>query len=182
MSIPLNTDNTVCIVVDIQERLVPVLDGHQAFVEKTCQMLQGLQALEIPLLAAEQYPKGLGHTVAAVKNQLGDNVRVFEKTNFSAWQPDAEAFVRQHQARNIILLGVEAHVCMLQTVADLRAQDFKVYIPLECTTSRTVSNKENGLAQMQAMGAIVSNIESLLFMLLKDAKHPAFKTISKLIQ
>ena len=181
MSIPLNTDNTVCIVVDIQERLVPVLNGHQDFVEKTCQMLQGLQALEIPLLAAEQYPKGLGHTVAAVKNQLGDTP-VFEKTNFSAWQPDAEAFIRQHQARNVILLGVETHVCMLQTVADLRAQGFEVYIPLECTTSRTVQNKQNGLAQMQAMGAVVSNIESLLFMLLKDAKHPAFKTISKLIQ
>lgn len=181
MAKPLNTDNTVCIVVDIQERLTPVLNGHQLFIEKSCQMLQGLQALEIPVLAAEQYPKGLGHTVAAIKEQLGD-VPLFEKTKFSAWQPEAEAFVRQHGAQNIILIGVEAHVCMLQTAADLRAQGFGVYVPVECTTSRTAENKENGLAQMQNLGVVVSNIESLLFMLLKDAKHPAFKTISKLIQ
>ena len=178
----LTADNTVCIVVDIQERLVPALHHADAAIERSRVLLQGLQALEVPIVITEQYPKGLGHTVAAIKLLLGDAVPLLEKTRFSAFIDEVAAEIKRLGAQNVILVGAEAHVCMLQTVLDLRAEGLGVYVPQECTTSRDPANKANALAQMAAAGAVVSNVESVLFQLLADAKHPAFKTVSKLIQ
>ncbi len=177
----LNSENTVCIVVDIQERLTPALNEAEAMVASSRLLLQGLQALAVPLLVTEQYPKGLGVTVAAVKLLLGDAL-LFEKTRFSAFTDEVAAALKTQGAQNVILVGAEAHVCMLQTALDLRAAGYAVYVPFECTTSRAAANKANALAQMSAAGVVVSNVESVLFQLLADAKHPAFKTVSKLIQ
>ncbi|MDO4997657.1 MAG: isochorismatase family protein [Neisseria sp.] len=174
-------ENTVCIVVDIQERLTAVLHEADDFVEKSSVLLQGLNALGIAHIITEQYPKGLGNTLAQIKELCPDSP-VIEKTRFSAFLSEVEAFLQQKQAKNVIIIGAEAHVCMLQTVQDLQAAGYTAYIPFECTTSRSPLNKANALQQMQAAGAVVSNVESLLFALLEDAKHPAFKTISKLIQ
>jgi len=104
-----------------------------------------------------------------------------EKTRFSAAQA-AEGFIREKQARNVVLIGAETHICILQTALDLRAQGLGVYLPAECLTSRNPANKTNGLEQMRTADATVGNNESLLFSLLGDAKHPAFKTISKLVR
>ncbi|MBF0804509.1 MULTISPECIES: isochorismatase family protein [unclassified Neisseria] len=174
-------DNTACIVVDIQERLNPALHQAAEMVENSLTLLQGLQALGVPLAVTEQYPKGLGRTVAPVAGLLG-SAPVFEKTRFSALIPETEQFLQSRRIQNVILIGAEAHVCMLQTVLDLRAAGLGVYVPFECTASRAPANKANALEQMRAAGAVVSNVESVLFGLLGDAKHPAFKTVSKLIQ
>lgn len=177
----LRTDNTACIVVDIQERLVPVLHQFESMVESSVIMLQGLKALGIPSAATEQYPKGLGHTLAAVKSLLAD-APFFEKTQFSSLTPEVRGFLYEHRIENVVLIGAEAHVCMLQTVLGLRGEGLAVYVPFECTSSRNPANKANALEQMQAAGAVVSNVESVLFQLLGDAAHPAFKTVSKLIR
>lgn len=175
-------ENTLCIVVDIQERLLPALHDAESMVERSRVVIQGLQALDVPLVATEQYPKGLGKTVPAVQLLLGDGAAVFEKTRFSAVIAEVEAVLNEKKIENVILLGAEAHVCMLQTVLDLRAKGLAVYVPFDCTTSRNPANKDNALQQMRDAGAVVSNSESVLFQLLSDAKHPAFKTVSKLIQ
>ncbi|ATD66019.1 isochorismatase family protein [Neisseria weixii] len=175
-------ENTLCIVVDIQERLLPALHDAESMVERSRVVIQGLQALDVPLVATEQYPKGLGKTVPAVQLLLGDGAAVFEKTRFSAVIAEVEAVLNEQKVENVILLGAEAHVCMLQTVLDLRAKGLAVYVPFDCTTSRNPANKDNALQQMRDAGAVVSNSESVLFQLLGDAKHPAFKTVSKLIQ
>ena len=175
-------ENTLCIVVDIQERLLPALHDADSMVERSRVVIQGLQALDVPLVATEQYPKGLGKTVPAVQLLLGDGAAVFEKTRFSAVIAEVEAVLNEKKIENVILLGAEAHVCMLQTVLDLRAKGLAVYVPFDCTTSRNPANKDNALQQMRDAGAVVSNSESVLFQLLGDAKHPAFKTVSKLIQ
>ncbi|MRN38454.1 isochorismatase [Neisseria sp. N95_16] len=175
-------ENTLCIVVDIQERLLPALHDAESMVERSRVVIQGLQALDVPLVATEQYPKGLGKTVPAVQLLLGDGAAVFEKTRFSAVIAEVEAVLNEKKIENVILLGAEAHVCMLQTVLDLRAKGLAVYVPFDCTTSRNPANKDNALQQMRDAGAVVSNSESVLFQLLGDAKHPAFKTVSKLIQ
>lgn len=177
----LNINNTVALVVDIQERLMPVLHQHDEFVACSVQLLTGLQALGVPILLTEQYPKGLGATVVAVKDVLPESVVAWEKTRFSAYTEDVQHALKTHQAQNVLVLGCETHICVLQTVLDLRAQGFHVYLPQECLTSRTLSNKENGLQQCRDAGAVISNVESVLFQLLQDAKHPVFKTISKLI-
>ncbi|WP_416189960.1 isochorismatase family protein [Neisseria sp. CCUG17229] len=175
-------ENTLCIVVDIQERLLPALHNADSMVERSRVVIQGLQALDVPLVATEQYPKGLGKTVPAVQLLFGDGAAVFEKTRFSAVIDEVEAVLNEKKIENVILLGAEAHVCMLQTVLDLRAKGLAVYVPFDCTTSRNPANKDNALQQMRDAGAVVSNSESVLFQLLGDAKHPAFKTVSKLIQ
>ena len=177
----LRTDNTACLIVDIQERLTPALHEAERFTAACTLLIQGLHALGIPMMATEQYPQGLGTTLPAIKSLLPDTPFV-EKTRFSAVLPETEDFIRRHNAQNIVLIGAETHICMLQTALDLRAQGLNVYIPAECAASRNPANKTNGLEQMRAAGITVGNGESLLFALLRDAKHPAFKTISKLVR
>jgi len=177
----LRTDNTACLIVDIQERLTPALHEAERFTAACTLLIQGLHALGIPMMATEQYPQGLGTTLPEIKSLLPDTPFV-EKTRFSAVLPETEDFIRRHNAQNIVLIGAETHICMLQTALDLRAQGLNVYIPAECAASRNPANKTNGLEQMRAAGVTVGNSESLLFALLRDAKHPAFKTISKLVR
>ena len=177
----LRTDNTACLIVDIQERLTPALHEAERFTAACTLLIQGLHALGIPMMATEQYPQGLGTTLPEIKSLLPDTPFV-EKTRFSAVLPETEDFIRRHNAQNIVLIGTETHICMLQTALDLRAQGLNVYIPIECAASRNPANKTNGLEQMRAAGVTVGNSESLLFALLRDAKHPAFKTISKLVR
>ncbi|WP_032137534.1 isochorismatase family protein [Kingella negevensis] len=177
----LSTENTLVLVVDIQERLLPALHQGSEFVAECRRMITGANILGLPLVITEQYPKGLGTTVPDIA-LITKDVPVFAKTQFSAWTEEVQAIVCKKQPENVILIGCEIHICMLQTVLDMRAARLNVFVPQECATSRTAENKVNGLQQIQAAGATVSNIESLLFMLLKDAKHPHFKEISKLIQ
>ena len=177
----LRTDNTACLIVDIQERLTPALHEAERFTPACTLLIQGLHALGIPMMATEQYPQGLGTTLPEIKSLLPDTPFV-EKTRFSAVLPETEDFIRRYNAQNIVLIGTETHICMLQTALDLRAQGLNVYIPIECAASRNPANKTNGLEQMRAAGITVGNGESILFALLRDAKHPAFKTISKLVR
>ena len=175
-------ENTRLIIVDIQERLLPALHENQAFLAACRQFITGSNLLGVPHIITEQYPKGLGATVPDIALLTPDAPK-FSKTQFSAYTAEVAAALqsRQPEKQNIILIGCETHICVLQTVLDLRQQGYNVFIPQECATSRTAANKANGLQQIQAVGGIVSNIESLLFMLLKDAQHPQFKAISKLI-
>ncbi|MDO4657781.1 isochorismatase family protein [Kingella sp. (in: b-proteobacteria)] len=172
--------NTALLIVDIQERLLPALHEHQAFLTACRQFITGANLLGVPHIITEQYPKGLGATVPDIALLTPDAPK-FSKTQFSAYTAEVAAALQSRQPENIVLIGCETHICMLQTVLDLRQQGYNVFIPQECATSRTAANKANGLQQIQAAGGIVSNIESLLFMLLKDAQHPQFKAISKLI-
>ena len=172
--------NTALLIVDIQERLLPALHEHQAFLAACRQFITGANLLGVPHIITEQYPKGLGATVPDIALLTPDAPK-FSKTQFSAYTAEVAAALQSRQPENIVLIGCETHICMLQTVLDLRQQGYNVFIPQECATSRTAANKANGLQQIQAAGGIVSNIESLLFMLLKDAQHPQFKAISKLI-
>ncbi|MGF6147452.1 Isochorismatase family [Kingella potus] len=173
-------ENTVCLIIDIQERLTPSLHEAEQFTAACRLLIQGVQALDIPAMFTEQYPKGLGATLPAVRLLLPD-APLAEKTRFSA-APAAESFIREKQAQNIILIGAETHICVLQTALDLRLQGMGVYLPFECAASRNPANKANGLEQMRTAGVTVCSIESLLFSLMGDAQHPAFKTISKLIR
>ena len=174
-------ENTRLIIVDIQERLLPALHENQAFLAACRQFITGANLLGVPHIITEQYPKGLGATVPDIALLTPDAPK-FSKTQFSAYTAEVAAALQSRQPENIVLIGCETHICMLQTVLDLRQQGYNVFIPQECATSRTAANKANGLQQIQAAGGIVSNIESLLFMLLGDAGHPAFKAVSKLIR
>lgn len=176
-----NTQNTLLLVVDIQQRLLPVLHNKDNWLNNNEKIITGLNALGVKAVMTEQYPKGLGSTLDSIRALLPETP-VFEKTRFSAMIDDVAQYIITQNIENVIVIGCETHVCVLQTVLDLRDKNLNVYVPHECVTSRTLDNKNNALMQIQAAGAVVSNIESLLFHLMKDAQHPAFKTISQLVK
>lgn len=177
----LTTENTLILVIDIQERLMPVLHEASVFTDACRRLLHGAELLQLPVILTEQYPKGLGQTLSEIR-LVAKDAPVFEKTRFSAYTEAVQVALKDKQPENMIVIGCETHICVLQTVLDLRQAGYQVYLPQECVTSRTLINKNNGLNQAQQAGAIISNIESLLFQILQDAKHPQFKAISKLIQ
>lgn len=174
-------DNTLCLIVDMQQRLLPALHGAPSMVAQTRLLLQGLQTLGVALLATEQYPKGLGATVPEIADFLDTAPRV-EKTRFSACTPEVNAALDARGARHIIVVGAESHVCVLQTVLELRHGGRQVHVPADCVASRHLPHKELALRQMREAGVIITSPESLLFQLLGDAQHPAFKTISNLVR
>ncbi|SFJ76331.1 isochorismatase family protein [Methylophaga sulfidovorans] len=179
-----SAEKGVLMVVDIQDRLLSAMpQEQQQQIQKTMQtLLAAADALALPVLVTEQYPKGLGHTVAGIQEALPANTPTFEKTHFSAWQVDAIAdALKQSGYQQVFLSGMETHICVLQTALDLLKQGFEVFVIEEAVCSRDNKNYLNALTRLREAGAVITNIESLLFECIGDARHPQFKTISKLI-
>jgi len=178
-----NASDAVLVLIDIQQKLVAAMAEPvgDKVIEEVSILLKAAELLAIPVLVTEQYPKGLGATLPALTAQLND-FNPIEKTCFSCTQSAAfMAALQQSGRRQVILTGMETHICVLQTALDLHAQGYAVFVIEEAVSSRRKSHQLNGLARMQAAGVTVINIESALFEWLGDAKHPHFKALSKLI-
>jgi nicotinamidase-related amidase len=173
------------LLVDAQDRLLPAM-ASPAEVESRCAiLLKAAKALEVPVAVSEQYPKGLGHTVAALKAELG-NAPVFEKFCFSCWKDPAikEHLVAHHEANRplVILAGVEAHVCVLQTAIDLAGAGFGVFAVADAMSSRSPAATALALDRMRQSGVPVVNTEMVVFELLGRAGTAEFKELSGLIR
>lgn len=170
-------------VVDVQEKLCGVMEpAALACVIKNCGiLLQAAQLLDIPALHTEQYPKGLGPTVADLHAWLPPDT-VIAKTCFSCG--DAPAFsARVHRDRpQMILAGMETHICILQTALQLQSSGKQVFVVEDAVISRRDANKQNALARLREAGVIVTTTESVVFEWLKVAEGDAFKQISKLVR
>jgi len=175
-------DHTVAMMVDIQERLLPHIDRHE-LLEKNCRILiQGLQHLNIPLLVTEQYPKGLGPTIASLQSLLTTSLLV-EKMTFSCCEVDAvTAQLRKWNRKNVIVFGIESHVCVLQTVLDLPGLGYQPVVIEDCISSRRASDKITALGRIEQSGAVISSYESILFELCRTAGTEEFKKISILVK
>lgn len=181
-NLKVNADTAVLMVVDVQERFAPVIDRFAELVEATLMAVTGASILHIPIVITEQYPKGLGHTVAKIKSAALE-CSCFEKTTFSALgNADCVAYLEDSPAKQVVLAGVEAHVCLAQTAIDLIACGYDVFILEECISSRTRQNATNGIERMKKAGAIPYNVESLFFDALGSSAHPQFKAISQLVK
>lgn len=170
-------------VIDIQEKLAAAMPTKHlaASVEATLRLLQGAKLIDVPLFATEQYPAGLGSTLPQLAPFVADVT--FEKKRFSCMECEPfAARVREGGYEHVILTGMETHVCVYQTTLDLLAAGIQVWIPQECVMSRVKSNWRNGLQMMQQAGAIITNVESVLFQLLAGADAKGFREISKLIK
>ena len=173
------------LLVDMQERLLPAMtDGAEA--ESRCAiLLKAAKALDVPIAVSEQYPKGLGHTVPGLAQELGD-APVFEKLSFSCWRDPAlkDHLIGHHEAGRplVILAGIESHVCVLQTAADLSAAGFGVFAVADAMASRAPSSHALALARMRDSGVVVVNTEMVVFELLQRAGTPAFKALSPLLR
>jgi nicotinamidase-related amidase len=167
-------DRAALIVVDVQEGFRPY-PVFASVAESCAKLMQAARLLDVPRLVSEQYPKGLGHTAPEVG--LQDEPRI-EKTVFSAAR--AEGFDLQGREQAIVC-GIEAHVCVSQTVHDLLAQGIEVHVPADAVGSRHDVDYNRGLERMERAGAVVSTVEASLFELLERAGTPEFKAIQKLI-
>lgn len=171
------------VIIDVQVKLCGVMSAldMQAVTKNCARLAQAANMLDIPVIATEQYPQGLGETVAEIATHLG-NVQPIAKTAFSAYaEPKFKAQLQRDKSQ-IILVGMEAHICVLQTALDLIAQGKQVFVVEDAIISRTITNKSNAIARLTSAGCIVTNTESVLYEWLGNAKHEAFKAISMLIK
>jgi nicotinamidase-related amidase len=175
-------EDSAGLVIDIQERLFPVMHGGEAMLERTRILLEGLKTLELPMLVTEQYPRGLGPTLQPVKEFL-DPAGPIEKSAFSCCgEPAFLEGLDALKKRFVIICGIEAHVCVLQTVTDLIERGFLPVVVADCTTSRRIYDKDIALERMRQEGARITTSESILFELARVSGNELFRAISKLVK
>ncbi len=174
----LQRDRSRLLLVDMQERLVPVIPDREALIARCRLLAQGAQILSVPIHITEQYPKGLGPTVPEIAEFAADRPA---KTRFSCaeclgWLPPGP-----EEPFQIVVAGIEAHVCILQTVLDLLALGYQVHIAVDAVSGRLELDKQVALRRMELSGAVLTTVEAVLFEWCEVAGTPEFKAISKLI-
>lgn len=178
----IDREQTACLVIDIQERLVPVMYEKEALIKSSEILIQGLQALGIPMHITQQYTKGLGHTVPEISSLVND-FSFIEKRDFSCCgEPEVMMQLNMTGAKNIIVCGIESHVCVLQTVLDLKENGFNPVVVADAISSRTPFSIETAKERFRFEGVMMTSVESLLFELTRSAAAPEFKVISKLVK
>ncbi len=180
----LDVDRAMVLVVDLQVKLLPLIGGHAQVVARARQLLLGTHLFQLPVIVTEQYPKGLGRTDATVAEAAAAaGAGSFEKATFSAWAQDE---VRQAMLRldrpQVIVTGVETHVCVQQSALDLRSRDYDVFVCADAVGSRTQLDHETGLARMRQAGVVVTTVESVLFELCQRCDTPNFKAMIEIIK
>ena len=178
----LKPEQTGLLIIDIQERILPVINNYQLVVENTLKLIKGFKVLGLPIYFTEQYPKGLGPTSRSILDELGD-LKPFDKMSFSC-SGAGELFneFKQKNLSQIVVCGVEAHVCVQQTVLDLIENNFQVNLAADAVSSRKEMDYRTALERMRDHGAEITTIESILFELLNVCGTPQFKEISKLVK
>jgi hypothetical protein len=176
-------EDSLLVAVDYQEKILPAVLNREELMKKSLRLIRGMKALGVPMLVSEQYPKGLGKTVGEVAELVGEEFNPVEKMTFSC--AGEEEFMKRLAAtgrKTVIICGIEAHVCVLQTVIDLMGEGYTVVMVKDCVSSRFAEDLEVGLKRAELEGAIITTSESLLFELTEVAGSDVFKTISKLVK
>lgn len=177
----LNAGTTALLVIDIQERLMPVINNKEEVFSNANKLIKGCQILGVPIIVTEQYPKGLGHTCAEI--ELPEDLEVFEKICFSCMGSDVvTARLKVMGVQSLILCGAETHICVLKTALDAVKDGFDVHVVADAVSSRTPANKELGLKRMSQSGVWMASTEMVLFQLMEKAGTDQFKAISRLIK
>lgn len=175
----LNSDDSLLIIVDIQEKLVKMLESDNIHINAS-KLFQTAEILNIPIIVTEQYPKGLGATIAELQNK---NCKYYEKTAFNALLEEQIFDALKSENKNQILLcGIETHICVLQTALALLENDYEVYIIQDACGSRKKENYLCALRRLEKESAVITDVETTIFELLKTSKHPNFKEIQALIK
>ena len=174
----LDAERATLVVIDIQEAFRKALPSFDDVARATGTLVEGAAAVGIPIVVTEQYPKGLGATVPEVADHLPADVERLEKVRFSAAEADGFELGERDQA---LVCGIEAHVCVNQTVLDLLDDDVEVHVAADAVGSRTEANRELGLAKMERGGALLTSVEMALFELLGGSDNPAFKQVQALV-
>jgi nicotinamidase-related amidase len=183
MQTELAPERACLLVVDVQEKLFPLIENPCEVLEKMLLLIQGIKLLHVPIFISEQYPKGLGNTIEAIRQAAGPEAEYFSKTSFSCLKDDK---IKEHFKKlprsQCIVIGIEAHVCIFQTVRSLIQEGKEVVVANDAISSRSIYDFSTSIAEMRDLGARISSTETILFELLGDSKKPEFKALSALIK
>ena len=174
-------DHILLLVIDEQPRLMNALENGENTVLNTITLIEASQKYQIPVLATEQYPKGLGDTDERILAKLDKN-NIYEKTIFDAATAEVLDFIEKNNIKKVVIAGAEAHICVYQTTRSLLNLGINVFLPKDALASFKESQKEEALKTLREMGAVRTETETLLFDLARDSKDPNFKFISGLIK
>lgn len=176
--------NSQLILIDIQQRLADVMQEQlkARAIHNSVILAQAAQKLATPTIITRQYPKGLGELVPEIQNAMPDDQTLIDKTSFSCCGVTPFTLALDKQRRQIIIAGMETHVCVLQTAHELAEQDYQVFVVEDAVCSRKELNHHNALQRLSQAGIIITNTESVLFEWLRDAQNEHFKAISQMIK
>jgi hypothetical protein len=178
----ITTENTIGVIIDIQERLFPAMFDKEKLLKNCLTLIHGLAELNVPQIVTQQYSKGLGDTLYEIKTAITD-FEFIEKRNFSCC--DELSFAEKLNdigAKNIIVCGIESHVCVLQTAVDLKDAGLNPIVVMDCVSSRTKENLELAKERFRHEGIMMASYESILFELTRSSTDSAFRAISKLVK
>lgn len=175
------------LIVDIQERLVPAMAEPDAVIANVQKLCAGARELAVPISLSEQYPKGIGATVASVREAAGNGAVVIDKMHFSCAR-DASIAMRinelgqVHRRKQLVVCGIESHVCVLQSAVDFQMRGYEVAVIADAVTSRRIDSKAVALDRLRQNGVAIVTTEMVLFEWLEVAGTDQFRTVSKLIR
>ena len=181
----INPSNSSLLLIDVQTKLFPKILNFQELENSILDCLKVFYTLNIPIFFSEQYPKGLGFTIDRVLEKLlSCKAYKFEKTSFSCFPNRSELYNADKilKTKQVILIGIETHICVLQTAMDLKEKGYEVFVILEAVGSRKNCDKEFAIKRMVSKGIQVITFEMMLFELLRDSKNKHFKNLSSLIR
>jgi nicotinamidase-related amidase len=178
--VKMSAADTGLLVIDVQEKLIPKIHAADFVVRNTAFLIDAARLLAMPVQATEQYPKGLGTTIAELAKRLPERA---DKVQFSccAVPSVVEQFHRAARPK-VVLAGIETHVCVQQTALDMLAQGFHVFIPVDAVGSRYAIDHDTALRRMEKAGAVLTTAETCVFEWVGASSHPQFKAISRLVQ
>jgi len=173
--------DTGLLVIDVQEKLFHMVARHEVVERDILFMLDVAATVQLPVLATEQYPKGLGGTIASIAAKVPGNRP--DKVSFSCCgNPEVIQFFQREVRPKLILVGIETHVCVQQTALDLLTHGFQVFLPVDAVSCRYPQDHHIALRRMENAGVVLTTVEALAFELVGAAGTPEFKAISKLVQ
>ena len=178
----LDITKTALVVVDLQEAFRAAISDFPLVASRAAMAVRGFQILNVPIIVTEQYPKGLGRTAEEILFSLPDDFEVIEKTTFSSCIEPFIGKLNEYGAKQVVLCGLETHICVNQTAHDLLNNNFEVHLLTDAVASRYKEDRETALAKMFANGVVPATVEMSLFELMRDAKHEQFKEIQSLIK
>ena len=179
----LDISKTGLLIVDVQEAFRSVTKDLGPIVLRITKIIRGFQLLDRPVIVTEQYPRGLGRTAEEIRSVLPPDFEYIEKSSFSACGASGfEDGLRKAGISQVVLCGLETHVCVNQTAHDLLNLGFDVHLLADCVASRSDENKQIGLSKMYTSGVVPSSVEMALFEMMSDSKHHVFKEIQSLIK
>ena len=175
-------DDSLLLIIDVQDHLFPVMNERERLLKNLLALIQGINVFNIPILVAEQYPQGLGHTIEDVQKLL-PQTRAHEKITFSCCE-DSLLFdaIKATGKKKILIAGIEAHVCVYQTAMDLLGLGYDVHLIADAVSSRSLNNKQIALTLMHDAGAKITSTETTLFEILRKAQGEEFKQISQIVK